>query len=78
MQFAIYLDPKQPEVVVEAYTFSFSYKEEGGGERSPVGFNVKDTRGNEITVVDASKNLQQVVRSLIVITQSLQPLPGKL
>lgn len=77
MQLAIYVDPAQPEVVIEAYTFSFAYRMNPDGTRAtPTGFNIKDSHGNEITVADTSRNIQQVMRRMILITQNLPPIPG--
>ena len=77
VQLAIYVDPAQPEVVIEAYTFSFAYRmNPEGTPAAPTGFNIKDNHGNEITVADTSRNIQQVMRRMILITQNLPPIPG--
>ncbi|KAF8425920.1 HORMA domain-containing protein [Tirmania nivea] len=76
VQLAIYVDPAQPDVITEAYTFSFAYRmRPDGTPDAPTGFNVKDSQGNEITVAETSKNIQQVMRRMIVITQNLPTIP---
>ncbi|RPB23270.1 DNA-binding protein [Terfezia boudieri ATCC MYA-4762] len=76
VQLAIYVDPAQPDVITEAYTFSFAYRMgPDGTPDAPTGFNVKDNQGNEITVAETSKNIQQVMRRMIVITQNLPTIP---
>ena len=78
VQLAIYVDPAQPEIITEAYTFSFAYHMNPDGTPSlRTGFNVKDNHGNVITVSDTSKSIQQVMRRLIMITQNLPPIPGE-
>lgn len=47
-----------------------------GTPDAPTGFNVKDNQGNEITVAETSKSIQQVMRRMIVITQNLPTIPG--
>lgn len=76
-QVAVYLDPKQPGVVIESYTFSFAYnKNDDGTPSPPLSLHVKDNKGREVTLTDARKNFQQITRRLIMITQNLPPLPG--
>lgn len=78
MQLAIYIDPTQPEIITEAYTFSFAYHmSPDGTPGSATGFNVKDHQGNIITVSNTSRSIQQVMRRLIMITQNLPTLPSE-
>ncbi|RPB07219.1 HORMA-domain-containing protein [Morchella conica CCBAS932] len=76
VQLAIYVDKEHPEIIVESYTFSFSYREKEDGT-SAIGLRVTDINGRGVTVEDANKNLQLMMRRLIVITQNLPPLPDQ-
>ncbi|PWW77271.1 hypothetical protein C7212DRAFT_294033 [Tuber magnatum] len=75
VQLAIYVDDKHPDIVVESYTFSFTYREKDDGPS--VNLKVTDMHGHGVTANDANKNLQLMIRRLIVITQNLPPLPDK-
>ncbi|CUS11824.1 unnamed protein product [Tuber aestivum] len=75
VQLAIYVDDKHPDIVVESYTFSFTYREKDDGPS--ISLKVTDMHGNGVTANDANKNLQLMIRRLIVITQNLPPLPDK-
>ncbi|KAG0644386.1 hypothetical protein HOY80DRAFT_898478 [Tuber brumale] len=75
VQLAIYPDDKHPDTVVESYTFSFTYREKDGGPS--ISLTVTDMHGHGVTANDANKNLQLMIRRLIVITQNLPPLPDK-
>jgi meiosis-specific protein HOP1 len=68
VQLAIYVDKEHPEIIVESYTFSFSYREKEDGT-SAISLRVTDINGRGVTVEDANKNLQLMMRRLIVITQ---------
>lgn len=76
VQLAIYVDKEHPEIIVESYTFSFSYREKEDGT-SAISLRVTDINGCAVTVEDANKNLQLMMRRLIVITQNLPPLPDQ-
>ncbi|KAI5841344.1 HORMA domain-containing protein [Morchella snyderi] len=76
VQLAIYVDKEHPEIIVESYTFSFSYREKEDGT-STIRLRVTDINGRGVTVEDANKNLQLMMRRLIVITQNLPPLPDQ-
>ncbi|CAZ81535.1 unnamed protein product [Tuber melanosporum] len=75
VQLAIYPDDKHPDTVVESYTFSFTYREKDDGPS--ISLKVTDMHGHGVTANDANKNLQLMIRRLIVITQNLPPLPDK-
>ncbi|KAI9006141.1 DNA-binding protein, partial [Gaertneriomyces semiglobifer] len=75
MIFGVYLDPNDPEKLVEAYTFGFSYPDKdrwcititsNGKEQ----FRLK-TRG------EIMKATSEMLRRLLVLTQTLRPLPEK-
>lgn len=69
VQLAIYVDKQHPDIIVESYTFSFSYREKGDGT-STISLRVTDITGCGVTIEDANKNLQLMMRRLIVITQA--------
>lgn len=73
--FSISLDSRVPGNVHEAYTFQFSYSDD---QQLPSLFIQDTNRGNSTAVLplDAAKrNMQQLFRQLITMTQSLSPLP---
>ncbi|KAL7276000.1 hypothetical protein RUND412_001031 [Rhizina undulata] len=76
VQLGIYVDKDHPDIIVEAYTFSFSYRDNEDGT-SAISMKITNNDGHGITMNDANKNLQQMMRRLIVITQNLPPLPDK-
>ncbi|BFZ60662.1 hypothetical protein YB2330_001704 [Saitoella coloradoensis] len=70
---AIYLDPAKPHDIIESYTFSFAYKSTG-----EACMTIIDTNGQSIDGVknlDARKSVQALLRRLIMLTQTLRPLP---
>jgi meiosis-specific protein HOP1 len=77
MQLGIYADEEKPDVVVESYTFTFSYRDEDN-----LAVNVKRNSGGQatkqVTFGDSTPvtMVQQVTRTLISTTQNLHPLPG--
>ena len=72
LQLGIYLDEETPDVVVETYTFSFSYRTDG-----ELSVQITNQAGSFIAA-NAVKSAQQLTRTLVMITQGLHPLPGKL
>jgi hypothetical protein len=64
---AIYVDDKNPDIVVESYTFSFTYREKEDGPS--VSLRITDKNGHGVTAHGANKNLQLMIRRLILITQ---------
>lgn len=73
VQLAIYVDKEHPDIIVESYTFSFSYRDQGDGAAT-INLRVTDITGRGVTVEDANKNLQLMMRRLIVITQVSFPI----
>ncbi|XP_071955838.1 uncharacterized protein [Antedon mediterranea] len=68
----IYVDPKHPETVIESYTFKFSYNEHGP--------NMNIFRNNKkltgaATELETKKATIRLLRTIIVLTQSLSSLP---
>ncbi|KAK9729532.1 hypothetical protein K7432_000214 [Basidiobolus ranarum] len=69
----IYLDPNEPTNLAETYTFDITYPEEGET-------NITITKDNEEIMRFKSKGeikkaSQQLLRRLILLTQTLKPLP---
>ncbi|KAA8910238.1 HORMA domain-containing protein [Sphaerosporella brunnea] len=78
MQLGIFTDQEKPDLVMEAYTFTFSYRGEnsfavqftdGSGEQVTKHFGIG---GSTPTAM-----VQQVTRTLVSTTQALHPLPDK-
>ncbi|KAK7481867.1 hypothetical protein BaRGS_00026893 [Batillaria attramentaria] len=67
----IYVDPKDPNTVIESYTFKFSYSTQCGVDIYRNGKKITSTHSTEKT----KKETIQLLRTIIVLTQSLQPLP---
>ncbi|XP_076450095.1 uncharacterized protein LOC143286420 [Babylonia areolata] len=67
----IYVDPDDPQTVIESYTFKFSYSTQCGVDVYRNGKKITSVHGTEQT----KKETIQLLRTIIVLTQSLQPLP---
>ncbi|CAG8581037.1 6466_t:CDS:10 [Ambispora gerdemannii] len=86
--FGIFLDPNEPNKLVECYTFKLTYphgepllrieNHEGqvlatvGGDNSG---NASLNQQHAFTIGEIKKSLQQLLRRLILLTQTLKPLP---
>lgn len=60
------MDPNKPSNLIEEYEFNFNYK----NEEIQVDINTSNS-----TIEDVQKNTRNLVRRLLVLTQSLEPLP---
>lgn len=69
----IYVDSNDPNSVIESYTFKFSYSTQCGVDIYRNGKKVATAHSAEKT----KKETIQLLRTMIVLTQSLQPLPEK-
>lgn len=69
--FGIYLDPNNPTDLVESYYFHFTYP--SPGEYS-IDVSDSDQRTNT-SKEKVQKHSNQLVRRLLLLTQSLEPLP---
>ena len=67
----IYLDPATPDTVHEVYTFKFSYKD---GEAA-CELGRQDGRGRDVCQESIKKSTAALLRTVLVITQGLPPLP---
>ena len=67
----IYLDPSTPDTVHEVYTFKFSYKD---GEAA-CELGRQDGRGRDICQESIKKSTTALLRTVLVLTQGLPPLP---
>ncbi|KAG9307646.1 hypothetical protein G9A89_023211 [Geosiphon pyriformis] len=83
--FGIFLDPSQPNKLVECYTFKVTYpkgepllqiENNEGKVLTTIGGN-RTQRGNTkaSTIGEIKKATQQLLRRLILLTQTLKPLP---
>ncbi|KAK9476679.1 HORMA domain-containing protein [Lipomyces japonicus] len=74
--FAIYLDPQHAADITESYTFNIAYRDDSG---TVAAFELHDSLGSishiGVSPDDVRKNLQQMMRRFIMITQTLAPLP---
>ncbi|XP_033124393.1 HORMA domain-containing protein 1-like [Anneissia japonica] len=68
----IYVDPNHPETVIESYTFKFSYNDDGPSIN--VYRNNKKVTGAK-TEEETKKATIRLLRTIIVLTQSLKSLP---
>jgi meiosis-specific protein HOP1 len=65
----IYKDPKNPQELYETYSFSFSYPDNG-----QYCFSVLVSGKEEHSRVEITKETTQMIRRLLVLTQSMEPL----
>ena len=87
-QLCVFLEEDKPNHIHEAYTFAISYKKSPSGRIVIAdGFTVTDVilSGKSdsafretVNILQAKKCLQSLVRRLIMATQSLESLPGKI
>ncbi|XP_022083801.1 HORMA domain-containing protein 1-like [Acanthaster planci] len=66
----IYVDPDEPDTVIESYTFKFSYQ----GEGIQIYRNDKKIAG-ATTEAETKKATTRLLRTIVVLTQSLKSLP---
>ncbi|KAK6465536.1 HORMA domain-containing protein [Scheffersomyces coipomensis] len=75
VQFSIYLDKAHPEQLIECYLLSIDYDEESIMIDSKLdGSKIQSSSSNHL---NAREQVMQVIKSLIVLTQSLEPLPDQ-
>lgn len=67
----IYVDAEDPNSVIESYTFKFSYSTQCGVDIYRNGKKITSAHSTDKT----KKETIQLLRTIIVLTQSLQPLP---
>lgn len=67
----IYVDPNNPETVIESYTFKFSYQNDGSVDIYRNGKKIADS----FTAEETKKATIKLLRTLIVLTNTLSPLP---
>lgn len=69
----IYVDPKDPETVIESYTFKFSYKNDGS-----VDIYRNEEKITEAYSADETKKATvRLLRTLVILTNTLSSLPDK-
>ncbi|XP_025087650.1 HORMA domain-containing protein 2-like isoform X2 [Pomacea canaliculata] len=67
----IYVDPEDPNTIIESYTFKFSYSTQCGVDV----YHNEQKISSMHTTEKTKKETIQLLRTIIVLTQSLQPLP---
>ncbi|KAK7205732.1 HORMA domain-containing protein [Myxozyma melibiosi] len=72
--FAVFCDPARPQLLQESYTFSIDYRDD-----EPASLALHHSSGASLEVgvrpAEVRKNLQQLMRRFILLTQNLPPLP---
>ena len=72
LQFGIYVDENQPEKLSETYIFKFDYN------KGNISFGINDGEKCEaLPELTAREKVQQLIKRLIVLTQTFGPLPEK-
>lgn len=72
LQFGIYIDENQPEKLSETYIFKFDYN------NGNISFGINDEDKCEpLLELTAREKVQQLIKRLIVLTQTFGPLPEK-
>lgn len=72
LQFGIYIDENQPEKLSETYIFKFDYN------NGNISFGINDEEKCEpLLELTAREKVQQLIKRLIVLTQTFGPLPEK-
>ncbi|KAI8591437.1 DNA-binding protein [Geranomyces variabilis] len=73
MIFGIYLDPEEPEKLVEAYTFGFSYPNE---DQWCLTIDANGKESHRLRTRGAvMKATSDMLRRLLILTETLRPLP---
>lgn len=72
LQFAIHIDDEHPERLSEAYVFNFDYK----SENITLSINEQE-KYHVLPELSAREKIQQLIRRIIVSTQTFEPLPEK-
>ena len=73
MMLVVYLDAERPDVVHEMYTFKLSYP--GGLATCEIAVQ-QGGDGTNISVDSVKKSTQSLLRRILVVTQSLSPIPS--
>lgn len=71
IQFAIYLEESKPLVLTESYLFEVDYR------NNDISVTINNKYENDFTNLGNREKVQQLVKRLIVLTQSFNPLPTK-
>ncbi|KAI0213467.1 hypothetical protein LSAT2_001501 [Lamellibrachia satsuma] len=71
LMIGIYVNPDDPDTVIESYTFKFSYTEEGGIDI----YRNNKKISSAYSTTETKKATMRLLRTIVVLTQSLQSLP---
>nr|XP_045625902.1 uncharacterized protein LOC123775091 [Procambarus clarkii] len=72
----IYNDPDKPELALETYTFKLRYTEEEGAVISELEASSNPSKKEKR--VDVKKSTEKMLRTILLLTQTLKPLPRKI
>ncbi|KAG7177645.1 HORMA domain-containing protein 2-like 1, partial [Homarus americanus] len=75
LTFIIYADPDNPELALETYTFKFQYTMEAGPIISELEANSEMCKKERKFAV--KKSTEKMLRTILLLTQTLKPLPRK-
>ncbi|XP_071539577.1 uncharacterized protein [Panulirus ornatus] len=76
MTFAIYGDPKKPEEALETYTYKFFYNDEDGASISEL--ETTSSLKKSQRKFEVRKSTEKMLRTILLLTQTLRPLPRKI
>ncbi|KAK7068295.1 HORMA domain-containing protein 1 [Halocaridina rubra] len=71
---AIFTDPDHPELVLETYTYRLRYTKEGDAQME---FESTTASGKREQKFDVRRPTQKLLRTVILLTQALRPLPKR-
>lgn len=72
MELGIYMDPSQPRQLIESYEFHFSYP---GKDQYCFTMHQAIVENGKLTRKEITKATAQMVRRLLTLTETLDPLP---
>ena len=78
VQLSVIPDKTKRQNVIEAYTFTFEYGSRSSTDQLQFnGIVIAGTQGRKVTIRNARKGLDHLMRNLVVLTESLPYLPGR-
>lgn len=78
LQLRIFVDPDQPENVVETHTFTLNYSDDPPESRRLINLEIKGPEGELLSITNAQQAMQTLIRHMVVYCQTLPYLPGSL
>lgn len=78
LSFGIFLNENDPSTLIENYIFNFTYDDINNNIKMNISTKTNNFDNNDsISILDLRKQVQQLMRRFIILTQSLEPLPIK-